>query len=213
MMHECCRSIRSLVRFCSLLCGVLYATQIAAQTTLPPGTSLFVLDSGPVMVQFVGGTSALLDNELHLDSPANSLGPIFHNHSTTRLTTANLGTFAGGSELIFRDEVSSGDVFFSGPGSRNADGLVHARIMSFTNAQVTFVEGALRLPPGTLLRGTGSNPVFLVGFEDNFAINPPDFNDMRFLVNNVTAVPEPSQFVLLLAGLALLGGLSGRRRP
>ena len=41
----------------------------------------------------------------------------------------NLGAFAAGTELVFRLLVQqTGDLFYTGPGIRNLDGIVHAMI-------------------------------------------------------------------------------------
>jgi len=195
----------------------LCATPSNAQTILPAGSMVYVFEDGPVAAQFIGGGSALFDNRLFLDAPANSAGNIFFNHATSPGTGTVLGSFLAGAELLFRDNVSDpGGAtvdFFTGPGARNPDGLVHARIEMYTNDEVAVFESGLTLPPGTLLRGSASNPVvFLVGFEDILNEGDGDFNDMRFLLNNVTAVPEPSEAVLLLAGLGVIGLLIRRRR-
>jgi len=194
----------------------LCATASNAQTTLPAGSMVYVFADGPVAAQFVGGVSADYDNRLFLDAPGNTAGEIFHNHSSALGEGAILGSFLAGAELLFRDNVSDGSTtvdFFTGPGSRNPDGLVHARVEMYTNDQVTAFESGLGLAPGVLLRGSASNPVvFLVGFEDILNEGDGDFNDMRFLLNNVTAVPEPSEAMLLLAGLGVIGLLVRRRR-
>jgi len=200
-----------------MLCIGLFATPTYAQTTLPSGSMVYVFEDGPVTAQFIGGGSALFDNRLFLDDPTNSAGNIFFNHATSPGTGTVLGSFLAGAELLFRDNVSHSSIptvdFFTGPASRNPDSLVHARVQMFTNAEVGIFEASLSLAPNTLLRGSASNPVvFLVGFEDILNEGDGDFNDMRFLLNNVTAVPEPSEAVLLLAGLGVIGLLVRRRR-
>jgi hypothetical protein len=202
-------------RLAAAVCGVFIAAQVGAQTTLPSGSQLFVLETGTVSAQFIGGASALFDNELHLDAPA-AVSAIFQNHSSTPGAIVGLGPFSAGAELVFRDRVTDASSAITdyriGPGARNPDGVPHALITRFTNAEVTLFEGFLGLAPGTLIRGAGTNPVFLVGFEDIFGLGgSPDFNDMRFLVNNVTAVPEPSQALLLFAGLGVIAWVVKRR--
>jgi len=194
----------------------LWAAQSHAQTTLPAGSKVYVFGDGDVKAQFLGG-SAGFDNRLFLNDPANAFGEIFHNHSSPLFEVSILGSFLPGAELLFRNNVSDSVAgfpdYFTGPGSRNPDGLVHARIEMFTNDEVGVFEGSLGLTEFTLLRSSASNQVvFLIGFEDQFNNGDGDFDDMRFLVSNVTAVPEPSEAVLLLAGLGVIGLLIRRRR-
>ena len=57
----------------------------------------------------------------------NSDKNLFKNIGTSTGTTLNLGTFDAGTELIFGLSVQeTSEVFFTGVGSRNADGLAHA---------------------------------------------------------------------------------------
>jgi hypothetical protein len=40
-----------------------------------------------------------------------------------------LGTFGAGTELVFRIGTPQGFTYFTGPGDRNPDGLVHAHVV------------------------------------------------------------------------------------
>src|SRR5438105_14136119 len=94
------------------------------------GGSTFVSVTGDVIASFVG-SDAGYTSELILDTPGNSLGVIFINHSTLPGTTHNLGTFAAGTELIFRIHVlNTGNDFFTVPASRNPDTVPHAIVHS-----------------------------------------------------------------------------------
>ncbi len=206
------RALRTLtIAWVTLLAMPLHAQMPAP---LPPGTVLQVLEDGPVTAQFLGGSAALFDNELYLDSPANALGRIFHNHQTAPFTQVALGTFSAGTELIFRNHVvNTSDDFFTGPAARNPDSLAHAQVTLVTNAQVALFESINSIPANTLLRGNGANPVAFVGFEDLLGGGDLDFNDLTYLFNNVTsAIPEPSQALLFLAGLVLIGAMIPRDR-
>lgn len=104
----------------------------------------------------------------------------------------NLGSFSAGDELIFGIYVNNtGDIFKTGPGSRNADGLAHA-LVDFQ-----------------------SNGVAIVGFEDLYGGGDRDYNDCVFKFsgaiapNQPTATPIPAAVLLFGSGLA---GLVGLRR-
>lgn len=107
-------------------------------------------------------------------------------------TTINLGTFAAGTELIFGILVeNTGDIFYTGPGSRNADNLAHAAV------------------------DVQSPGVAQVGFEDLLGGGDQDYNDCVFTFSGVIApnpVPEPSTLFLLGAGLASLGFMRRKTR-
>jgi len=80
--------------------------------------------------------------------------------------TLNLGPFDAGSELVFRLLVQqTGDAFYTGPGNRNLDGMVHALIQD--------VAGQV-----------------LVGFEDMFGGGDFDYDDLVFAFSNVSAADD-----------------------
>ena len=79
-------------------------------------------------------------------------------------TSVNLGSFAAGTELIFKLLVrQTGDAFYTGPDKRNLDGLVHS-----------------------LIQGTTGQ--LLVGFEDLLGGGDFDYNDLVFALTNVDAI-------------------------
>jgi len=128
---------------------------------------------------------------LYLGSSATEL---FNNHATASGTVVSLGSFAAGTELVFRMHVSNtGDDFYSGPADRNIDLSAHAR------AQANWQPG-----------------VTLVSFEDLRGI--PEgiyaYNDMSFSLKgvSVSAVPEPTGMTLALVGLMGVAGRMGKRR-
>jgi hypothetical protein len=198
-----------------LLCAPWAAAQITIPpgigTELSPGTPVVVTAAGAVQAQFIT-SAAGFTNQLFLDSPIAS-GMIFSS-STFPGSVTPLGSFLAGSELLFRDHVLDTPErdYFSGPAARNPDGIFHARVILFTNAELATIESSAGLPANSLIRSSTSAPVVLVGFEDIFGSGDADYNDMVFLLNNVTAVPEPSQALLLLAGLGLVGWLARRCR-
>ena len=108
--------------------------------------------------------------------------------------TVNLGSFLPGTELVFGIFVrDTGFAFYTGPGSRNPDGLPHAA--------VDFSPASPPIPPGMVA----------VGFEDLFGGGDLDFDDLGFAFSNVTQVPEPASMFLLGTGIAGMAVRSRRR--
>jgi hypothetical protein len=153
----------------------------------PPGDKVFVKTTGDVVAECLGQTAAYTD-VLYLDSPANSFGIIFDNNAPVG-TSFDLGTFYAGTELVFRIHVNeTGYDFFTGPGSRNPDGLVHA----------VAINNYLGLPNKTY-----------VGFEDLFGGGDKDYDDIKF---SVTVVPTPAPFFLIGSGIGAMALMRRMRR-
>ncbi|MCL2161332.1 MAG: PEPxxWA-CTERM sorting domain-containing protein [Betaproteobacteria bacterium] len=103
---------------------------------------------------------------------------------------------SGAAEIFLRlvaDDTTTNNsyVFFSGPASNNPDGTVH--VVSFYD----YYDGKT-----------------LVGFEDMWMGGDMDYDDIVFLVSNVSAtpVPEPETWAMLLAGLGMVGVMARRRK-
>lgn len=159
------------------------------------GGSVVVENDGEVIAKFLGHTASYT-NLLFLSSPGNILGTIFNNQLTPVGTTASLGNFTAGTELIFGIYVqNTGETFYSGPASRNSDNLAHA-----------VVDDAF-LPTETY-----------VGFEDVFGGGDLDYDDLKFSFTNVKganqpptpSVPDLGATAMLCAG-AFLGLVAVRR--
>lgn len=174
--------MKLMAKIASLGAAALLSAQAMAHPIAAVGTEGFsVIASGGEVIAKYEGNSAGYSNDLYL-----GLDFIFNNHITPVGTTASLGSFAAGTELIFRLHVNNtGDDWYTGPASRNDDGLFHARVQQNW------------LPNTTL-----------VSFED--LRGDPEgvngFNDLSFSFTNTQshAVPETSPFLLMLTGLGLL---------
>jgi hypothetical protein len=159
------------------------------------GQELFA-SGGPVYVTDLGPTGASYDEDLFVSMPSTGYGIFMNDHSTPNGTTYDLGTFAAGTEIVFGlDVTTTGNVWYDGPGTRNADGVVHAYM-------VNDYEGL-------------ANTTY-VGFEDE-SYPGGDFNyvDERYAFTGVAAAPAPdasSTLTLLGIGVTALAGVARRFR-
>ncbi len=122
-----------------------------------PAAGLVVTQRLALQVSYEG-SDAGYTSELYLSSPDSIyLGT---GHVTAEGTTTYLGIFDVGTELVFSIQVTdNGNVFYSGPASRNADGFNHAAI--------TYAGDC----------------VWLVGFEDEYGGGDQDFNDIELTIS------------------------------
>jgi hypothetical protein len=181
------------IAFCLLLAmqpaqaGLIFDDSLLGQEIL--GGSFFVAEEGDVTATFLGSDAGYF-NELYLfspDSPWDTSEMIFDKDSPVDGSMKALGSYAAGTELVFRLYVQNTALsYFTGDGSNNPDNLAHAR------AVTRLVDGVY---------------VTEVGFEDLLGGGDLDYNDFMFGLNNVVdpdddprAVPEPS-ILLLLSGV------------
>lgn len=136
----------------------------------PPPSKLIVL-SGDVILTVLRGEAAAFNNLVGLASPGDT--DLYFSKDETEGTHFNLGTFESGTELVFRISTplvgggtSGNKTYFTGPGSRNPDGLVHANVVQV------------------------AENIFWVGWEDLFFGGDRDYDDVFFQVcGDLTAGP------------------------
>ncbi|MCE3252225.1 MAG: motif putative anchor domain protein [Cellvibrio sp.] len=179
--------MKLLAKITSFIAASVFSATVFAHPIAATGTEgLSVIASGGNVVAKYEGNSANYSNDLLLN-----LTFIFNNHATAIGETMDLGNFAAGTELIFQLYVhDTGYSWYTGPATRNADGLIHARVQENWQPGVT-----------------------LVSFEDLWGAPEGEYgyNDLSFSFTNTqtTPVPETSGLLLMLVGFA---GLMAARR-
>lgn len=154
-------------------------------------SKLYVASAGEVMVTFLS-KSAAYSNDLFLEG---STTKILNNQTAFAGQTFSLGSFQAGKELAFHIFVNTtGDTFYSGPASKNADNLIHSAFELNANNTVN------------------------MGFEDLLYGGDKDYDDIVFTLSNVqmtdaavAAIPEAQSYAMLLAGLFMFGAVQRRK--
>lgn len=151
-----------------------------------------VVEDGPV-VGYSQGATADYENLMNAKfSDGSAHNPYMSNRSDIGAEFGH-GIHAAGSEVIFVNRVLDTGEWYYSTTRFNDDGLNHIHAHNLT------------LPDGT-------KAVF-VGFEDIFGGGDRDFNDATALFTNVqiSPVPEPSTYLMLLAGLIIVGYATHKR--
>ncbi len=155
-------------------------------------------------VYFEGSEAAYTSISVYTGSDPDPAGNVtlFNNFTATPGQSVNIGFVPVNQELVFMLNVTetfganAGIVrsYFTGPGSRNPDGLAHATVETFA--------GSSSVPSGLIVR-----------FEDSFNYEiDNDRNDHRFVVRGTAPIPEPATMLLLGSGLAGAAAKMLRRR-
>lgn len=149
----------------------------------------FEATGGEIKAYFLSSDAAYT-SFLGMDGLAHSS---LSNHGQPVGHEVDLGAVAAGQLVTFYLSVASPSLTWSSDAALNSDGANHLYSTSYTGGAI---------PAGTLL-----------AFEDlpNSA-SDHDYNDAVFVVTGVTAVPEPANLALMLAGLGLMGLMVRRRR-
>jgi hypothetical protein len=169
------------------------------------GSSFYIVNPvGPVEFSFVtshAGHNLVLSVAFASEGTLSAWEEVFvKTGNSVRSTSYSIDplTFAyggvpSGAELIFKiDDKTSGYTYYSGAASNNPDDFAHS--VAFYNYY---------------------NGKTLVGFEDLYDGGDKDFDDIVFLVSNVSRiplVPEPETYAMMLAGLGVMGVMVRRRR-
>ncbi len=155
---------------------------------------------GPVTFHFLGGASFFIES-LYVDAVGVPTGSqfLFVNNPTGFQPDEVINGLPAGTLLTLRLEAvdpsnNMSFAWFSGPGSLNADGKIHALITPWS-ADSTFNQNGL-----------------FVGFEDFYNLGDKDYNDIMIVVTGVTTNPIPEPATLGLTGAALIAIGALRRR-
>lgn len=167
----------------TVIAASLFMAFSSSSMASPDSSRFQVANDGNVDAYFAGGSAGYTNiGAAYFGNASNS---IFINGSTSTFGQHfDYGIQYAGASVSFLDLVlDTGDFWYSDQ-SRNSDGLNHIFHSSFT------------LPDGT--------PALFVSFEDMRGLGDKDMNDFQMVFTNVSAVPEPETYMMMIIGLGLL---------
>lgn len=170
-------------------------------TVNPASYSFEKLSSGDLIVTFTGATAGYT-NLLGVVAGGVDLGTGISNKVALG-TTYNFGYVAAGTSLQFYIDVTNRGVTYSSDTDLNFDGRSHFFAGSYGGGD-SF--GSSVLTPGFYT---------YIGFEDRAVGSDWDYDDATYVfadVGQVSPVPEPATWALMIAGFGLVGFASRRRR-
>ena len=146
--------------------------------------------TGEIHAYFYGSTAAYTNTLTMLVNgvitPETSAG-VLNNHTSGIGDFVNLGFVNEGDSITFQLNVlTTGNTWYSDP-LANSDDLNHVYSTAFLGDHLNNV------PAGTY-----------VGFEDLYRGGDFDYDDETFVFTNISPIPEPETYAMLLAGLALV---------
>jgi len=148
---------------------------------------------------YFDGSTAGYDNNLSMlvngVVTSETISGVLDNHASAIGNFVNLGSVTAGDTIVFRLNVlSTGDSWFSNK-SLNNDGVNHVYSTSFSG------DVPNKIPKGTFL-----------SFEDLRGGGDLNYNDENFVFTNISAVPEPETYGMMLMGIGLIGFVARRRK-
>jgi hypothetical protein len=163
--------------------------------------SFFKLTGGDLLVSFLGATAGYT-SYLGVIADGVDLGLGLSNEDK-RGTTKNYGFVEAGSGIQFYLDVeTTGQRYFSNP-DLNEDGLNHLF--------ASFYGGGNRIGGKWFQRASYA----AIGFEDMAGGGDHDYDDARFIAQEVGLVeeaPEPATWAMMIMGFGLVGVAARRRR-
>lgn len=145
-----------------------------------------VIEDGEIYGYFAGATAGY-DSELSLSINGMQSNAFIHNHLSRSGNEINFGHAHAGDIIQFNLRVLTTGYTFYQDQLLNPDGLDHMQYAQ-------------------------QDHFLFVGFEDLLGGGDLDFDDNNAFFTNISAVPEPENYMMLLVGLLLISFVSTQRK-